>query len=341
MEENKLPQKRNKRIIIIVIGLLLFILSIGGIWWWFRSNRMVSTDDARVKGTITAVSAKVNGRIEKVFVKEGDHVEAGQIIAVIEKREFKAQVNQNKANLATAQAKLAETIAGSRPQEIAQANASVLQAKANLENADKNNERNKVLYGKGAISAQQRDSAQTEHNVAYAQYLSAVEQYNLREEGSRSEDVQMAQAQVEQAQAALDDAQIQLEETVIKAPVSGDIGMKSVEEGTVVASGEQLFSICDLADIWIEANVEETYIGRIKIGQYVEFTIDAYPDKKFIGQVIALGPAANSQFALLPTENSSANFTKVTQRLPVKIKVSESNYIFKPGMSAYINIYTK
>ncbi len=333
--------KLSNRTMITIIMLLIAILVIGGLWWWIRASRVVSSDDARVKGTIVTVSAKVNGRIEKLLVGEGDNVSAGQVIAVLEQQEFQAQVEQAKANLAIAKAKLAEMVAGNRPQEVAQANAAVLQAKANLENARKNSERDEILYQQGAIAVQQRDASKTAWNIAQAQYMSASEQYNLSAEGSRQEDIQMARAQVQQARAALKNAEIQLGDTTIKAPVSGVVGLKSVEEGEIVAFGQPLFSVTNLSDVWIGANIEETYIGRIKIGQQVNFTIDAYPDKNFIGQVIEVGPASGSQFALLPTENTSANFTKVTQRLPIKIKPVDSEYVLKPGMSAVINIMTK
>jgi membrane fusion protein (multidrug efflux system) len=325
----------------IIVGVLAAILAAGGIWWWLRASRIVSTDDARVKGTIVAVSSKVSGRVEKVMVEEGAAVTAGQVIAVLEKDEYEAQVDQAKANLAMAEAKLALVMAGNRPQEVAQANASLLQVKANMDNARKNSERDEALYQKGAISVQQRDASKTAFDVARAQYMEAAEQYSLSAEGSRLEDIQIAQAQVQQARAELKNVELQLANTAVKAPVSGVVALKSVEEGEVVVSGQQLFNISNPADVWVAANIEETYIGRIKIGQRAEFTIDAYPDKNFIGQVSEVGPAARSQFALLPTENSSANFTKVTQRLPIKIKVDSSEEVLKPGMSAIINIITR
>ncbi len=326
---------------IAVVAVLAAVLAAGGLWWWVRASRMVSTDDARVKGTIVAVSAKVNGRVEKALANEGDSVKAGQVIAVIEQQEFQAQVEQARANLAMAEAKLAATEAGNRPQEVAQAGAAVLQARANMENARRNSERDEILFDKGAVSGQQRDASRTAYDIARAQYISSSEQYSLSAEGFRREDVQMARAQVEQARAALKNAAIQLADTTIKAPVAGVVGLKSVEEGQIVVFGQPLFSITNLADVWIGANIEETYIGRVRLGQRVDFTIDAYPDKKFTGHVIAVGPASGSQFALLPTENTAANFTKVTQRLPVKIKADESEYVLKPGMSALVSIITR
>lgn len=338
---NQAKRKISNRSTILIVGILITILAAGAAWWWIRSSRIVSTDDARVKGTIVAISAKINGRIDKVLVDEGDSVEAGQVIVILEKQEFEAQVEQARANLAMAQAKLAATVAGNRPQEIAQANASVLQAKANMENIRRNSERDEMLCQQGAISVQQRDASKTAYDVAQAQYISATEQYSLSMEGSRQEDIQMAQAQVQQAQAALKNAEIQLADTTVRAPVSGVVALKSVEDGEIIVLGQQLFSITNPADVWIGANIEETYIGRVKVGQHVNFTIDAYPGKKFVGQVIETGPAAGSQFALLPAENNSANFTKVTQRLPIKIKPEETDYELKPGMSAIIDIHIR
>lgn len=332
--------KLSNRHLLIISGLLAAVLLAGGLWWWLYSSRVVATDDARVKGTIIAVSAKINGRIDKVLVKEGDNVQAGQIMAVLEQQEFAAQVEQAKANLAVAQAKLAAVLAGNRPQEIAQANAAALQAKANLENARRNSERDQILYQQGAIAVQQRDASRTALAIAQAQYSAATEQYSLSVEGSRQEDIMIARAQVQQALAVLKNAEIQLADTTIKAPAAGVIALKSAEDGEIISFGQQLFSISNLADVWIGANIEETYIGRVKVGQPVEFTIDAYPNKKFIGTVIEVGPASGSQFALLPTENTAANFTKVTQRLPIKIQAEASEYVLKPGMSAVIRIIT-
>lgn len=338
---DQVKAKISNRSMILIVSLLVGILAAGGLWWWIRSGRVVSTDDARVKGTIVAVSAKISGRVEKVLVNEGDTVQAGQIIATLEKQEFEAQVEQATANLEMAKAKLAAVVAGNRHQEVAAANASANQAMANLNNAQKNFERAETLYNQGAISIQQLDTAKTAAEVAEAQYASAKEQYSLSAEGSRPEDIQMAQAQVRQAQAALTNLEIQLANATVKAPVTGTMALKSVEDGEIVSAGQQLFSIANLADVWINANIEETYIGRIKVDQPVEFTIDAFPGKKFTGHVMEVGSATGSQFALLSTENSSSNFTKVTQRLPIKIKADESDYILKPGMSVVVSIITK
>lgn len=337
--DEKQKVKINKNKIVLVAVVAVSILAAGGIWWWIRSGKTVSTDDARVKGTIANVSTKVPGRIETLLVKEGDSVQAGQIIAKIESAELEVQAAQAKANLAAVEAKLAAVKAGSRPQQIAQADASAAQAEANLKNAQSNFDRSIALYQEGAVSAQQKDTAQNALAVAQAQYNGAVQTYSLAAEGSRTEEIQAAEAQVEQAAAALKNVQLQLDNTEIKAAISGVIAVKSVEVGEIVATGQSLFSITDLNDTWVAANIEETYIGKVQVGENVKVEIDAYPGKKFNGQVSEVGSASASQFALLPTESTSGNFTKVTQRLPIKIKVLDAGEtVLKPGMSAYVSI---
>ncbi|AIF54079.1 HlyD family secretion protein [Pelosinus sp. UFO1] len=331
--------KISKNKIVLVVVIIIAILAAGGIWWWIRASKIVSTDDARVKGTIASISTKVPGRIETIAVKEGDNVQAGQILAKMESAEIEVQVAQAKANLTAAQAKLAGIKAGSRPQQVAQAGAAAAQAEANLENAKNNSERSLLLFNQGALSAQQRDAAQTALAVAKAQYDGTIQGYDLAAEGSRAEDIQVAEAQVEQAAAALKNAQLQLDNTTIRASVSGVIAVKSIDPGEIVSVGQPLFNITDLNDVWVAANIEETYIGKVQVGENVEVAIDAYPGKKFKGEVMEVGSAAGSQFALLSGENTSGNFTKVTQRLPIKIKALDAGeYVLKPGMSASIAI---
>lgn len=338
-----MSEKQNLKISktkLMIIGIVVVaIVASGGVWWWIRSGKIVSTEDARVKGTIASISTKVPGRIETILVKEGDSVEAGQMIAKVESAELEVQAAQAKANLSAAQAKLAGIKAGNRPQQIAQTGAAVAQAEANLKNSQSNSQRSDTLYEQGAISVQQRDTSQNALLVAEAQYDGAIQAYNLSVEGARMEDIQVAEAQVEQAAAALQNVQLQLDNTEIKASVAGVIAVKSVEIGEIVAVGQPLFNITDLDDVWVAANIEETYIGKVQVGQTVEVAVDAYPGKKFKGQVVEVGSASASQFALLPTESTSGNFTKVTQRLPIKMKVLDTGeYILKPGMSAYVSI---
>lgn len=355
--EESLNKANGKQKMILLLFILLSVVgAAGGGWWWYMNTKYVSTDDARIAGTIVSVSAKIPGKVTDVLVKEGDQVKIGQVIARIDAREAGAQKLQAQAALLVAKAKYEELLSGSRPQEIGQAQAGVEQARANVEqakatldNAAKNYERMQKLFIEGAVSAAQRDSAQASYMVAKEAVNAtveaahgAVEKLDLAKVGNREEAIRAAEAQVKQAEAALAAASVVTEYTEILSPVNGTIALKSVNPGEVVAAGQPLFSVTDLSDVWLNARIEETKIGKLKTGQVVEYTIDGYPDRSFEGSIYDIGTAANSVFALIPTENSSGTFTKVTQRIPVKITLpKDDNVVFRPGMSAIIKIHVK
>jgi membrane fusion protein (multidrug efflux system) len=338
---------------------ILFLLGgiAGGGWWWYQSSRYVSTDDSRIDGTIVSVSAKIPGKITEVLVKEGDQIRGGQIIARIDARDALVQRAQAEASLAAAKAKYDAVVAGSRPQEIGQSRAALEQSKAEIDqaqasmnNAEKNYERMNQLFQEGAISAAQKDDARTAYVVAQKAWKAMQEASNgvnqkldLVVAGSREEEIRAAAAQVKQAEAALEGMSLTNEYTTIIAPIGGIVVLKSVNPGEVVAAGQTLFSVVNDKDVWLNARIEETKIGKIKLGQSVDYTIDGYPGHTFTGIVFEIGGATNSTFALIPTENASGNFTKVTQRIPVKITLPENieEIVFRPGMQALVDIHVK
>ncbi|SDD91600.1 HlyD family secretion protein [Sporomusa acidovorans] len=345
----------NKHKITIAAGIFFLLAGLaGGGWWWYQSTKLVSTDDARVSGTIVSIGPKISGRIAEVLVKEGDTVQTGQILARIDVRDAAVQKKQAEAALATAKAKYDAIAAGSRPQEIGQARAGAEQAQAaadqalaNLRNAEKTYQRMSKLYEDGAISTTQRDNAETAYLMAKESWKAACKSTNsagqkldLVEAGSREEEIRAAAAQVQQAEAALEAASLNNEYTDILSPVDGIIALKDVNSGEVVTVGQTLFSVVDSKDLWLNARIEETKIGKIKLNQTVDYTIDGYPGRTFTGEVYEIGIATNSTFALVPTENTSGNFTKVTQRIPIKITLPEnSGIVFRPGMQALIDIH--
>lgn len=330
-----------KQRIIIGVFLLFLVLGVaGGGWYWWYSSRYVSTDDARVSGTIVSVSSKITGKVAEVLVADGDKVKAGQVLVRIDPQDILAQKAQAEAALAAARANYESLLNGSRPQEIQQARAGADQAKANMENALLNYKRTQKLYNDGAISAAQRDNAQTAYNVAEQAYIAAGQALDLAVAGSRDEAIKNAAAQVKQAEGVLQAVNLNYGDSAIVAPVDGVIALKSVNAGEVVVTGQPLFSMVNTADVWVNARIEETYIGKLKVGQEVEYTIDAYPHRTFTGKIYEIGHAAVSVFALIPTENASNNFTKVTQRIPIKISLPEnSDVVFRPGMSAIIKVH--
>ncbi|MDF2565999.1 MAG: secretion protein HlyD family protein [Massilibacillus sp.] len=340
MGQQQAPNKKRKWM--ITAAILLGLLAALGGWWWLKSSGTVSTDDASVKSNMVGISAKVSGQIDDIEVKEGDTVEVGQVIAKIDNRAFEIQVEQAQANLAAAKAKYDSLKAGNRPQQLAQSEASVEQALVNMENVHKNYERTESLFHSGAVSEQQKDAALMALQVAESQYRGASQGRSLVSEGATAQELRYAEAQVAQAVASLKSAQLQLSNSIVIAPTAGVVAKKNVDQGEVIATGQPIFSITNPADSWIEANIEETAIGKVQLGQIVKFKIDAYPGKEFRGEVMEVGTATGSQFALIPSDNASGNFTKVTQRLPVKIKVTDAgSVVMKPGMSAVIDIQVK
>ena len=346
-ESKKSPWLIRLFILFSLVGL------IGGGWWWWQSKHYVNTDDARIAGTMVSVSAKLPGRVVEVLVKEGDMVKKGQLLARIDTREVSAQRMQADATLAAAKAKYEENVNGARPQEIRQAAASVAQAQAGADqarasylNADSNCQRMKQLYAEGAISALQWDNAVTARNVAQEAWqgaekatVAAQEKLNLLLAGSRDEALAAAAAQVRLAEGVVQSVNVSEENSFVVAPVDGHISLKAVNPGEVVASGQSLFALADLKDVWVNARIEETKISRVKVGCEVEYTVDGYPGRSFSGKVYDVGTATSSTFALIPTENASGNFTKVTQRIPIKISLpQESDIIFRPGMSVLVKI---
>lgn len=333
-----------KRKLVIIVALLFLTGGIaGGGWWWYRSTRFVSTDDARVDGTIVSVSAKIPGKVIEVLVKEGDEVAVGQEMAQLDTRDLAAQKKKAAAALTLAQAKYEKLVVGLRPQEIGVAQADADRTAATLADAYKNYLRVEKLYQDGAASASQRDHAE-------ARYLEAKEAANLNIQkldlavvGSRIEDIQAAAAEVQQAEANLEAVAINIEDAVISSPVKGIVALKSVNPGEVVNVGQGMFSVVDFQDIWLNARIKETEIGKIKLGQKVEYTVDGYPGRTFSGSIFEIGNATGSTFALLPAENAAGNFTKITQRVPIKISLplTTEGVVFRPGMQALIDIQVK
>ncbi len=340
MAENTPENNKKRRLIIGLLALFAAVGTAAGLGYWYYTTKYVTTDDARISGTIVAVSSKVTGRVAELLVAEGDTVKAGQVLARINPQDILAQKAQAEAALAAARANHEQLVNGTRPQEIQQARAAMSQAKANLDNAAVNYERTGKLYQEGAVSASQRDNAQTAYQVAREAYTAAVQTLDLAVTGPREETLRAAAAQVKQAEAALAALNIQYGDTTIVSPVDGIVALKSANAGEVVVLGQPMFSVINSNELWVNARIEETYIGKLKVGQKVEYTIDGYSGKTFTGKVYELGNAATSVFALIPTENASNNFTKVTQRIPIKISLpAERDVVFRPGMSVVVKIH--
>ena len=320
------PQpKRSRRTVFIVMGVILLALVVFGArkWWFARSH--VSTDNAQVDGHLVPILPKVGGYVAEVRVDENHSVRAGDTLVVLDDRDFRVRLQQTDADLA---ALLATVSSRAR---VGQAEATVAQAVANATKARADLARIEPLAAQNVVSQQQLDAARAAAAAADAQ-LAAAQAALVG-----------ADARVAAARAARDQAALQLSYTRITAPAAGVVSKKSVEVGQLVQPGQPLMAVVPLGDVWVTANLKETETADVNPGDSATVTVDAYKGITFRGHVESLSPATGAKFSLLPPDNATGNFTKVVQRIPVRIRldgVVDSTHPLRPGMSAVATIKT-
>lgn len=345
---------------LIVLIIIVITGAIAGYRYWMDLRTYVSTDNAKVAGDLVDISSKVSGRLEKILVKEEQHVKKGQVLARVEQTPYRIALDQAAANLALARANYAKlpddlkSAASARDkaeEALAAAQAQAKSAEVTMADARRNFYQVENLYENGAVSREAYDSARSK--VEMAQTALTAAQANVdaaraalidataKLEATRNTAKNIYEAQVKQAQAAFNSAKYTYENCVIKAPCDGTVIRINVQEGENISSGQAIMVIANLDSTWIAANIDEGKVGRIKVGQPVQISIDAYPGRKLKGHVAAIGGATQSMFALIPTENTSGNYTKVVQRIPIKITVDSKELVLKPGMSAVVKIRTR
>lgn len=322
--ETAKPKSSRGRVFLIMGVILLALIGFGARRWIFGLSH-VSTDNAQVDGHIIPILPKVGGFVTEVRVDENNQVKQGDTLVVLDDRDYRVRLAQADADLGVALA------AVSNKTRVGQAEAQVEQAQANAQKAHADLERIKPLAEQEIVSKQQLDAAETAARAADAAL--AASQANLVG----------ADARVAAARAARDQAALNLSYTHITAPKSGVVSKKSVEVGQLVQAGQPLMSVVPLEDVWLTANLKETEVENVKPGEPVEFTVDAYPGVRFRGHVESLSPATGARFSLLPPDNATGNFTKVVQRLPVRVRPDKVDpaHPLRPGMSVVVTIQTK
>ena len=276
-----------------------------------------------------AVGAKVMGRVAWIGVEKGDIVQEGQVLVRLEDSEFRAQVNQARANLAAAQARLDQVQSGSRPQEKLRDKAAVLQAEARVRTAEADYQRTERLFRDGVASKAELDHASAERDTAKALLEAARQSSTLTDIGPRPEEIRAAQAEVQQMKAALDYAQTQLAATEIKAPVSGTVLERIVERGEMVSpsafggSGARtsVVDLADLNDLQVELDISQTDFARLKMDQRAEIIPEAYPNLRYKGHIAEIAPEAN----------------RAKSTIQVKVKVENPDQQLRPEMNARVN----
>jgi membrane fusion protein (multidrug efflux system) len=337
----------NRRVLFVAGAIALIALGAGG-RMWYRSHNFVETENAYVAGHVHPVSSRIAGVVTRVLVDDNQVIKAGELIAELDPADQRVKIEQIQAQIASAGQQVLQAdaqIAQVRAQASGAA-AQVAQSQAQLLRANQDAERYGQLY-----NDQMKAVSKAELDAANAARAGATAELAARRDGALAAQAQIAaatssrevlKAQVKVLQAQLKDAEQQLGYNRIVAPVDGRIGKRSVEVGARVQPGQQLAAVVQ-DDVWITANFKETQLAGIERGQAVNVVIDAMPDHPLAGRVDSFSPASGNQFALLPADNATGNFTKIVQRVPVKI-VLQPDDIRKlggrlvPGMSALAEI---
>lgn len=314
-QQSNLAKRRlikKKRFVIPILLLLLAAILIAGYWYLYLRG-YVSSNDAYIAGDPITVSSKVLGRVTQLTVDEGDTTKEGQLLVRLDDSDLRAQEAQAKAAL-----------------EYTEKN--VLLARVGSDRAKDDFDRASIQFGDKAITREQYDHARQALEMAQAQHKVALSQVNT-------------------SKAQLGVVETQLKNTRIFASVSGVVARKWLMPGDIAQPGQPIFTIYDLNNVWITANFEETKLASIHLGDPAQISVDTYPGREFKGSVLLVGAATASQFSLIPPSNASGNFTKVTQRVPVKISIDATNprnaeehsdrVSLLPGMSVEVKIRVK
>lgn len=314
---------------------------------WEGESRYQSTDDAYLQTNLTPLSAQVAGYVQSVPVQDYAHVQAGQLIVQIVDDNYRATVAQVQANVASAEAQIAQ-VQAQRPllqANLAAAMAVVAATSATVAQSDRDVARQYRLLSSGSSSQAQMEQVETTHAQLAAQL-----QQNRAQADAVARQIDLLTPQQNQAEAALGAAnaalrlaQIDLGYTRILAPTDGVIGVRQVLPGQFIAAGTQVTTLAELPLVWVIANYKETQLTHVVIGDATTVTVDTFPDHRLRGHVVAISPASGSELALLPPDNATGNFTKIVQRIAVKIAIDDTDGLsgrLLPGMSAIPTIDT-
>jgi membrane fusion protein (multidrug efflux system) len=344
-----LPSRKAIQRAALALALSLGVAGVADLGYGYLTTGryLETTDDAYVKADSTIIAPKVSGYIGQVLVGDNEKVAAGQSLARIDDRDFKTALNQARADVAASEAAIRNLDAQIELQEplIQQQAAEVDAAEANLKFAREERARYDDLMksGSGTVQrAQQTDAALREKTAQLHRGKSGLIAANKQVEVLATERAK-AVAQLDHARAVEAQAALNLSYTQITAPVEGTVGARSLRVGQFVQAGTQLMAVVPLDAVYVVANFKETQLTHVRNGQPVEIRIDSFGSTRLKGHVDSLSPASGLEFALLPPDNATGNFTKIVQRVPVKIVLDDQslNGLLRPGMSAEPTVNTK
>jgi len=344
------PAEKKRRSLVLPIIVVLVLVGAGwyGYEWWTNGRFLVSTDDAYIEGDIATIQPKVTGYVAKVDVVANQQVKAGDVLATLDDGDYKLALEQSQASLDTEQLSLhtidAQIAAGQAA--LAQSQAQKVALEATVRGAQITQTRAAELQSKSVGTTASLDSANIALDQAKANLVggdaaiaSAQANINLLQAQRRQ-----AESTIKGLEAARDKAARDLSFTVLKAPYDGVVGNRSVQEGDLVSPGQKLMAIVPTSQLYIDANFKETQIQHLVPGSKVNVHVDAYSDNPIVGTVTSISPASGSVFSLLPPENATGNFTKVVQRVPVRIALPQDaldSGRLRAGLSVVVDVDTR
>ena len=356
-------KKTGKRKRLLIIGSILGLALIVGVFFYIRSKGFETTDNAQIDADIIPIRTSVSGYVKEVRFTDNAMVKKGDTLLIINDDEFQARVLQAEAALENAKANLVAVKNNADAGDL-NASAAFLSSETTAQNIDvaktrlnkikEDYKRIKNMYVSKAATKAELDAIEAELAVAEAQFKAATNQYkasSAQSAGVKSQAtgqksmIALAEALVKQRSAELSLAKTQLGYTIVKAPCDGLVSKRSVDQGQFVTVGTPVCSAIDNTTLWVTANFKETQIEHIKMNQTVAVKIDAYPSLRITGKVDSYIGATGAKFSLLPPDNSTGNFVKIVQRVPVKIKLTgltaEQRALLLPGLSAFVSVSVK
>lgn len=322
----------NKSKIIVLIVILAIALGATGYKLYHRQAAGI-TATGTIEVTRADITSKVSGYITKMQLKEGDAVQAGQVVLQIARPDLTAQLLRDEAALTKAQIQLRDLEKGARSQELSQASAAVGSAQSVFEKAEADLTRYQTLYEQGAVATQQLDNARSSYEVAYQSLVSAKANLALVSEGNRPDTIEAQRVEVERNKAIVDTSHTQINDTVIRSPLDGLVLTKNFEDGEYVNAGTAIATIGNMKDCWVKIYVSSTQLGQIKVGQQTDVMIDSFPDKVFRGTIKEISQNAEFTPRQSITQRERANLV-----FAVKVQIDNAEDMLKPGMPADVVI---
>jgi membrane fusion protein, multidrug efflux system len=343
--------RRSLRQIAKRLGLIAALASLiaAGAWyghgWWTVGRFIESTDDAYVGGEVTTIASKVAGFIDTIAVTDNQEVKAGDLLVKLDDRDYRAQLARAEANVAAQEAALANREAARRLQTavVEQASAEIAATAAEATRTQYDLDRYRTLSAVRFASIQRFEQADADYKKAAAaeRKAQAALQAAQRQLDVIDSEKRQIGAALEQAKAERDLAALNLGYTEIRSPIDGVIGNRSARVGAYATTGAQLLAIVPAHGLWVDANFKESQLAQMSVGQKVEITADVLPGRRIRGRIASLAPATGAQFSVIPPENATGNFTKIVQRVPVRIVLEDDAAelgTLRPGLSVVARV---